>query len=195
MTFPTESTAVQVLVVNGWIVFHQKVSNSLDYNITFAEYKAGFGDVQSNLWLGLERVYQLTSSNATYRMRIEMQLQYNLKWYSVEYDSFSIDSEANGYAIHVSGCTGDACDPFDSPVNDTKQNNMKFSTWDRNNNNDIVGRGNCGQLAGSGFWYNYCSYISLTSSISHRCYSIPPVDGNQTTHNLIISRMMMKRYP
>lgn len=189
-----ESAPVQVTTVNGWIVFHQKITNSFNYNLTFDEYKAGFGDAQSDFWLGLERVHRLTS-NGTYRMRIEMQLVRNLEWYSVEYSSFSIDSEANGYAIHVAGCTGDACDPFDSPLNNnTKQNHMKFSTWDRNNN-EIPGKWNCALLPGAGFWFNSCSFILLTSNVVHRCYSIPPVNLNGTIHDLISSRMMMKLDP
>ena len=40
-------------------------------------YQAGFGDIRTNLWLGLDRIYQLTNPRVNegliYRLRMEMQ--------------------------------------------------------------------------------------------------------------------------
>lgn len=198
LTTSTSLGQVTVLTVYNWIVFQQKTSAAPAFNRSWADYRSGFGDPNGNFWLGLERLYQMTQS-AKYRMRIEVQLQYNLKWYSVEYDSFVVDSEPNGYAIHLNGCAGDACDPFDSPISTSKQNHMPFSTPEQftlqyTGNSTTIVKG-CGFLPAGGFWYNNCGYILLNvdNANAFRCWSVPPVDNNKTTHILISGRMMMKQ--
>lgn len=191
-----KTTVVAVNTVNDWIVFHQRTNNAsfCNYNRSWAEYRVGFGSIDGNFWLGLEPVYQLACAGG-YRLRMEMQVAYNLQWYSVEYDSFVLGNETMGYAIHLGACSGDACDPFESGTNTSTQNHMPFTTWDRNNH-PVAGVTNCGLGAGAGFWFNACSFVLLTSNSAHRCKSIPPVGStNLTLYNLFHSRMMIKYDP
>jgi Fibrinogen beta and gamma chains, C-terminal globular domain len=96
---------VPVLSISGWIRWMTRIiSVTYNWDLTWAFYKSGFGSVgESNYWLGLERVHQLTSSSK-YRLRIEMKLDSTEEWRSVEYWSFSIGDEATTkYQLNVDG--------------------------------------------------------------------------------------------
>ena len=110
------------------------------------------------------------TSSARYRLRIELQSSYNNLWYLVEYDTFLIDSEAGGYAIHV---TGNAMQ---------YHNGMKFSTRDVDNDLYV---GSCAIDHGTGNWYNACYCFLLTGSgNSNQWYG----------YGVLASRMMIQMY-
>ena len=71
-------------------------------------------------------MHQMTSTTP-YRLRVEVQASSNDLWYSAEYDTFLIDNDYGGYAIHVTGYHGDAGGALDY------HNGMKFSTVDVDN--------------------------------------------------------------
>jgi len=81
----------------------QHLGYAFDWNLLWANYKAGFGLIDANFWLGLENIYLLTSSQP-YRLRVKMQDRAtNLwQWHSVEYWLFEIGDEFNDrYRLHV----------------------------------------------------------------------------------------------
>ena len=92
ITIPTQSDAVPVMSVFGWIMIHQHPGNTFNWNLSWADYKAGFGSIDADFWLGLERVHLLTSSQP-YRLRVEVQQHASNFWYSAEYWSFEIGDE------------------------------------------------------------------------------------------------------
>jgi len=51
---PTQPGSVTLRSVFGWITIFQRVDDALDWNRTWAQYKAGFGSIDDNFWLGLE---------------------------------------------------------------------------------------------------------------------------------------------
>ena len=57
-----------------------RISSSFPVNLAWNDYKVGFGDNESNFWLGLEKIYQLTNNGGhSYRLRIEMMALENRK--------------------------------------------------------------------------------------------------------------------
>ena len=94
--------------VFGWITILQHIGCDFDWNLPWADYKAGFGSIDDNFWLGLEKVHLLTSSQS-YRLRVEVQDYYTEVWKSAEYWSFTIGDELNDkYRLEVDGYSGDA---------------------------------------------------------------------------------------
>ena len=175
-------------------MIHQKLDYTTNYNLTWAAYKAGFGIPGGNFWLGLERMHQMTSTTP-YRLRVELEAAYNNLWYSAEYDTFQIDSEAGGYAIHVTGYHGDAGDAMQCNVNFNEyqyyQNGMKFST--RDVDNDLASGDSCAILWGGGSWYNYCHCFLLTSSSINTIWGTLSSEMGKPDRDVVASRMLIQK--
>jgi len=103
LTIPTQAS-IPVISLNNWIFFmHRVVSSGFIWNLTWNDYKNGFGSSGSeDFWMGLERLHLLTTSGS-YRVRFEWQAYAGDHWLSMEYWFFYIDDEAEGYKLHVSG--------------------------------------------------------------------------------------------
>ena len=72
ITIPTQSDPVTVMSVFDWIIIHQHLGKDFDWNLTWADYKVGFGSIDDNFWLGLEKMHLLTKCQP-YRLRVEVQ--------------------------------------------------------------------------------------------------------------------------
>jgi len=191
ITIPTQSDPVLVKSVFGWITIHQHLNSSFKWNRTWAEYKAGFGSIDADFWLGLEKMHLLTSSQP-YRLRVELQDRSTNLWYSAEYWSFKIGDELNDkYRLEVAGYSGDAGDSlrYEDNYNGNGKsgklyhNGMKFTTIDQDN--DLAPNYNCAPVrGGGGWWYNHCNWACLTSDDDHRYQWRPK--------KVLNSRMMIK---
>ena len=133
------------------------------------------------------------TSTTPYRLRIEVQAAYNNLWYSAEYDTFLIDSEVDGYAIHVTGYHGDAGDAlqYSSDVHE-HHNGMKFST--RDVDNDLDPYVSWATIYKAGNWYNDCSFFVLTGSKGVGCWFNFISDLGFPDCGLNASRMMIKKF-
>ena len=166
----------------GWIIFHQHLGDSFNWNLPWADYKAGFGDITSNFWLGLERIHLLTNVQP-YRLRMEMEQESDGKWFTDEYWTFHIGDEPNDqYRLDVAGYSGDGGNSLQHPSNSNwMHDGMMFTTYDHDNSNS----GTCGNSFGS-WWFNGCYAVCLAcNGAYHRSYVLP-------TDYLVNSRMMIK---
>jgi len=182
---------VPVMSVFGWIIIQQHLNGAFDWQLPWADYKAGFGSIDANFWLGLENMRLITSVQP-YRLRVEMQQSSTNLWYSAEYWSFKIGDELNDkYRLEVSGYSGDAGDSLhyegdwngDLSFGSYLHNGMMFSTYDQDNDNNVF---SCAPSRGGGWWFNSCYYACLTcSSDKHEWDSLPG-------YLIVTSRMMIK---
>ena len=69
---PPTMNNVPLRSVNGWLTIMSRIDASFPIDLTWNEYKVGFGDIETNFWLGLERIHQLAISKP-YRLRFEVQ--------------------------------------------------------------------------------------------------------------------------
>lgn len=111
-----------------------------------------------------------------------MQILSTGEWVSVEYDTFSLDSEAQFYTLHVSNTF------FGLTTNILTQYNgmdgMAFTTYDADH--DKWNGGVCGtDNNNAGFWFNNCFSVCLTC--------IYGSDYSFSGTSLSRSNMMMKR--
>lgn len=47
----------------GWTVIQQRINGSVNFYRGWNEYRNGFGDLQTEFWLGNEQIYQLTNQD------------------------------------------------------------------------------------------------------------------------------------
>ncbi|CAK8684678.1 unnamed protein product [Clavelina lepadiformis] len=148
---------LKVYCEDRWTIFQRRFDGSVNFQRTWDEYKIGFGENEGEFWLGLEAVHRLTR-NGKCDLRVELQ-NFDNSHYWAQYSSFSVDSEADLYRLHVGGYTGNATDALTS-----KHNNQPFTTMDRDN--DSWSR-NCAYQNGGisgGWWFKSC-YISQLNAI------------------------------
>ena len=179
--------------VFGWIIFHQHLGYTFDWHLPWADYKAGFGSIDADFWLGLQKVHLLTSSQP-YRLRVEVQERATELWYSAEYWTFEIGDELNDkYRLEVSGYSGDAGDSLqyagdykgNQLFGNYNHNGMNFTTMDQDN--DESSTVNCAVARGGGWWFNECYWACLTCDRQHEWGSLP-----QPQQLVVNSRMMIK---
>ena len=192
MTLPTQSDAVPVMSVFGWILIHQHLGFAFNWQLLWADYKAGFGSINADFWLGLEKVHLLTSSQP-YRLRVEVQHDSTSLWFSAEYWSFQIGDELNDkYRLQLDGYSGDAGDSLmhagdwygNGNFGWYLSNGMMFSTYDQDNDGMA---GQCAAHTNGGWWYKACCYACLTCDSANNVWwtlGASPVVFN--------SRMMIK---
>ncbi|XP_045156940.2 techylectin-5A-like [Mercenaria mercenaria] len=113
----------QVTDGGGWTVFQRRKDGSVDFERKWTDYKAGFGDLEGEFWLGNDNIHLLTATG-NHELRIDMEDFEENKAYA-KYRSFIIKSESENYAIEVSGYSGDAGDSL------RFHNGSEFSTIDR----------------------------------------------------------------
>ncbi|XP_051994152.1 microfibril-associated glycoprotein 4-like [Xyrauchen texanus] len=130
----------------GWTVIQRRLDGSVNFYRPWKEYKRGFGDIIGEYWLGLEKLYQLTR-NRKYMLRVDMEDFTGRKGYAL-YSYFSVDSECEGYQLHVSGFKdGGAGDSLSG------HSGYKFSTFDKDQD---IHDNNCAKMFLGGFWYSNC---------------------------------------
>ena len=180
----------------GWTVIQRRIDGSTDFQRGWSDYKHGFGDVENNMWIGLENMHYLASPNASTSLRID--LKHRLKGdelFFAKYRSFQISDENDRYRIRVSGYSGTAGDAFNMLPSHVTNNNMVFSTKDSDNDNNLVA--NCANYFKGGWWYNGCHNCQLnglfpsTDTSSARYMSWRTIDGLHG--NINFSEMKIRR--
>lgn len=134
----------------GWTVIQRRFDGSVNFTRHWNEYTFGFGNANSEYWMGLENMYQM-AAHSNYTLRIDMWDWENNHAYA-EYKNFFLASEADSYRIHVSGFNGTAGDSL------YYHNDMQFSTIDKDNDKWQF---SCAQRDNTGWWYNGCAYSIL----------------------------------
>ncbi|CAM4459328.1 unnamed protein product [Leuciscus chuanchicus] len=135
-----------IFYINPSQVFQRRMDGSVNFYRPWNQYKRGFGNVESEYWLGLENMYQLTRKKK-YMLRVDLEDFTGRKGFAL-YSSFSVGPESDGYKLHVSGFKdGGAGDSLSS------HNDQKFSTFDKDQ--DTYGD-NCAKEYLGAFWYKFC---------------------------------------
>jgi len=120
------------------------------FNRSWNEYKRGFGNTNSNYWIGNDMLSYLTT-NDNYTLRFDLQSRSTGNWYYAEYSTFVVLSEAHKYKLRVAGYSGNAGqDSF------KYHNGVVFSTYDRDNDQSKNPYNNCAAQYGGGFWHRNC---------------------------------------
>ncbi|XP_029928616.1 tenascin [Myripristis murdjan] len=133
----------------GWTVFQRRMNGKTDFYRTWSEYRAGFGNLSEEFWLGNELLHNLTNVGPV-SLRVDMRAGNDTAY--AHYSNFTIDSEEKHYTITVSGYTGTAGDSM------RYHNGRPFSTRDKDP--DPLGI-HCARAYMGGWWYKNCYKTNL----------------------------------
>ncbi|XP_028939156.1 angiopoietin-related protein 3 [Ornithorhynchus anatinus] len=150
---PNESEAFNVYCEvksdSSWTVIQRRSDGSQNFNETWESYERGFGSLDGEFWLGLEKIYSIVKQG-DYILRIELEDWKDNERY-VEY-SFTLGSKDTDYLLHLSEITGSI--PNALP----EHRDLAFSTWDHGTGRDF----NCPEGASGGWWWeNACGETNL----------------------------------
>ncbi|XP_011613421.2 angiopoietin-related protein 3 [Takifugu rubripes] len=134
----------------GSTVVQRRVDGSVEFNQSWNKYELGFGDLQNDFWLGLEKIYSLTQQG-DYILRIDLE-DWKEERHWAEYQ-FSLEGPSKDYIIQVTNFSGDLPDAL---ANST---GMRFSTKDRNTDDNQ--NPNCNRSYTGGWWVNACGETHL----------------------------------
>ena len=86
----------QTTAGGGWTVFQKRLDGSVDFYRGWDDYKRGFGNLNGEFWLGLEKIHRLTKEQS--RLRVDLEDFENQTAYA-EYDSFGVGDEQSKYKL------------------------------------------------------------------------------------------------
>ena len=142
---------------NGWTTFQRRIDGSVEFDRTWQEYKAGFGNAKGEYWLGNEFLHELTKDTTNTKIKISAEA-FDRSKVSMIFTGFKVDSETDKYKLH----TGTFLAGNESLKDDWLNNNlMSFTTKD--NDNDKEENINCGKARASGFWFVKCGKMYVNS--------------------------------
>ena len=163
----------------GWIVIQRRVAQgTVNFTRNWEDYENGFGDLNTEFWIGLGNIYELTNNEEVdLIISVWSDIQTNITW---RYPVFRIAGPTEKYRLTVSGGSGPGSDAI------AYTNGRYFTTYDRDNDNWI---NNCGYLYQGGWWYRDCTYANLNGR--HVASGLP---GTSSTGQLLFWHNHSKIY-
>ena len=135
----------------GWTVFQRRQDGSVDFYRGWSDYKAGFGQLTGEFWLGNDKIHTLTIARSS-SLRVDMEDWNGARVYA-KYGKFNTGDEQAQYRLEVGSYSGTAGDSL------AWHNGMVFGTKDRDN--DRRSDENCAVLFSGAWWYNDCYWSNL----------------------------------
>ncbi|XP_058833538.1 ficolin-2-like [Topomyia yanbarensis] len=136
----------------GWTVIQNRFDGSVNFVRPWDEFKNGFGHLEGEFWLGLERIHQLTYGRP-HELHILLE-DFDGMRVVAKYSKFAIGSEAELFKITNLGTySGTAGDSF------TSHKDNFFTTFDRDN--DQSPTENCAKVYSGAWWHANCHASNL----------------------------------
>ena len=141
-----------------WTVILRRRRNvfpNVNFNRPWDDYENGFGDLNTEFWLGMRNIHCLTTKDDVNLLIDPREADGNgMTWI---YHKFKVDGSNEKYRLHI----GEAEGPPHGYDAMAYHDGMLFTTT--GNDNDLSGN-NCAIDAGGGWWFNSCYRGFLTGA-------------------------------
>ena len=77
-------------------MIQKRLDGSVDFYLDWDDYKQGFGNLNGEFWLGLDKIHRLTKNPS--KLRVDLEDFSNNSAYA-EYNSFGVDDEESKYKL------------------------------------------------------------------------------------------------
>ncbi|XP_058824048.1 ficolin-2-like [Topomyia yanbarensis] len=139
----------------GWNVIQNRYDGSVNFYRDWCNYKQGFGHLDHEFWLGLDRINRLTTAK---KHELHIVMTNRTDTYIVKYAKFAVASESEFYKLTVGSYSGPkGADSL------TYHNGHKFTAFDRDYDDSP---GNCAVSAKGAWWYALCYKSNLNGMYS-----------------------------
>ena len=88
----------------GWTVFQKRLDGSVSFDCFWDDYKNGFGNLNGEFWLGLDKIYRLTEKKRD-RLRVDLE-DFTSSTAYAEYNMFAVTNETTKYKLSVGTYSG-----------------------------------------------------------------------------------------
>ncbi|KAL7742355.1 hypothetical protein ACLKA6_018991 [Drosophila palustris] len=139
----------------GWTIILRRMDGSVNFYRNWTEYKNGFGNLDGEYFLGLDKIHAMTAERRQELLVLVEDFEGDRRYET--YDEFAIGNEDQQYELHTLGkANGTAGDSL------SVHRGLKFTTFDKDN--DYWEEENCAiQLTGA-WWHNSCYHSQLTGT-------------------------------
>ncbi|XP_017027346.1 angiopoietin-related protein 7-like [Drosophila kikkawai] len=142
------------LAGQGWLVIQRRRDGLVNFYRDWSDYKAGFGSLNGDFFIGLEKLHLLTAYQP-FELYVHIENQGGVSKFA-KYEEFSIGNESESYHLKVLGSyTGTAGDSL------IYHKGQAFSTFDRDN--DASREKHCAQYHLGAWWYKSCFESNLNA--------------------------------
>lgn len=173
----------QMTSEGGWTVIQRRQDGSLDFDQLWQAYQNGFGKLEGEFWLGLEKIHTL-SQQGDYVLHVEFS-DWKGESRTIKYP-FHLSGEENSYALHLQG--GSSGDLESALTSDPS--GVPFSTRDRDN--DQKTDMNCAKHLSGGWWFSNCGHSNLNGKYFN---SPPPKQRHQRKQGVFWKTWRGRYYP
>jgi len=90
----------------GWTVFQRRLDGSVNFYVGWASYKNGFGNLNSEFWLGNDNLHRLTDTGDV-MLRVDLE-DFDGNFTYAEYSTFKVADEGDKYRLLIDGYKGTA---------------------------------------------------------------------------------------
>ncbi|XP_036090483.1 tenascin-R isoform X2 [Rousettus aegyptiacus] len=143
----------------GWIVFQRRQNGQTDFFRKWAEYRAGFGNLEDEFWLGLDNIHRVTAQGR-HELRVDMRDGPDSAF--AYYDRFSVEDGRSLYKLRLGSYNGTAGDSL------SYHQGRPFSTQDRDNDVAVT---NCAVSYKGAWWYKNCHRTNLNGKYGESRHS------------------------
>ncbi|XP_034481293.1 microfibril-associated glycoprotein 4-like isoform X3 [Drosophila innubila] len=148
----------------GWTIILRRMDGSVNFNRNWTEYKNGFGNLNGEFFIGLDKIHEITAERSQELLFLLEDFEGDKAF--EKYDKFAIGNESQQYQLHTLGkASGTAGDSFHW------HRGSKFSTFDRHN--DGYSFIQCAILRNGAWWYRsdgFCQFCKLTGTYGNNDY-------------------------
>ncbi|XP_040911511.1 angiopoietin-related protein 4 [Toxotes jaculatrix] len=147
----------------GWTVIQRRQDGSVDFDQLWQAYEKGFGNLNGEFWLGLEKIHSIAKDGG-YILNIKLS-DWGDDLVSVRLP-FQLSGEETKYSLQIQ--EDGTFSTLESSLGTDATSGLPFSTRDQDN--DQKNDTNCAKHLSGGWWFSNCG----RSNLNGRYFQSPP---------------------
>ncbi|XP_039878037.1 angiopoietin-related protein 4 [Simochromis diagramma] len=169
----------------GWTVIQRRQDGSVDFDQLWDAYEKGFGSLNGEFWLGLEKIYSI-AKDGSYILNIKLS-----DWVddlATVRLPFQLGGQETKYSLQIQ--KGGTFSDLESSLATDTASGLPFSTHDQDN--DQKSDTNCAKHLSGGWWFSNCGRANLNGRYFQ---SPPPKQRHQRKQGIFWKTWRGRYYP